>query len=152
MSKFGLLWKDGRGERAPKRQRERFEAEGVNSDLIGYSVPATREGDTLFVDGIDFLGADPEGMSKDDPGHLAVWYARQMNDGGLLRDVSTGKEYRGVWGLAELVVDWLKQRRRRQTANARKMSKKEKNDLPGFYRRTLTPVRQQELKERFLLP
>ena len=158
MKIFGVIWEEGRGDRSPNSQRAHFIAHGVAPDNIITlnELPLTkREGQVFQVIGIDWLGFDPARKNRPYPTFASRWYREHVSQGPILEDITTGKAYAGLDGLADLLEDWTIIMRNKQTAKGREAIKKTGSnrgrpelDVPAFYDK-LSPAKQNELKADF---
>lgn len=128
---FGLIWPDGLGENSPANQKAQLVSLGIEPTRISIDPPAPRDGEIVTATVIDALGGEVVGVAET--------YAGLAKDGGGVEVIETDRVYLGLEGLVDLLRDWFKLRRRRQTDAARSAQRgRRKGAIPLWVRR-LTP-------------
>lgn len=152
MRNFGLIWNKGRGKRSPKMQREILANVGVPKGAMidRLAIDQLKPGDVQIVVYLLALGNDDEGAARQNSILvLADEYAAISAKGAILTVIETNRSYEGVEGFRDLIRDWLKDVRTRQTEKARGAARRRpKQPYPKFWTE-LTATEQTALRRDF---
>ena len=134
MEKFGLIWKDGRGTRSPKHQKDWLSDAGVPKAKMDTSCPPGREGSETVTCYMDVFGLDPEGSGRRSIRFAIDEYLHYAGNGGSITILEFNKTFSGLDGVRSFLHMWLDRRHKDQTYGARKArGSKPKLKYPKFY-------------------